>query len=170
MKNTKIRYMCLSAVLTAIVFVFTAYLHIPSHTGYTHIGDGVIYLTACFLPLPYAVFVGAVGALLADCLTGFAIWAPASVIIKAVAVLFFSRKAVKMICLRNILALIPAWGLCIGGYYLYEALLTGNFIAPLAGVPGYIMQSALSTVLFIIVGIAMDKLNVKARLDLVSEK
>ena len=111
------------------------------------------------------MFVGAGGALLADCLTGFAIWAPGSVIIKTAAVLFFSRKSKKIICLRNILALIPAWAFCIGGYYLYEALITGNFVAPVAGIPGYITQSTLSTALFVILGIAMDKLNVKAKIN-----
>ena len=93
MKKQKIKLMCLAGVFTALVYVFTAYLHIPSHTGYTHVGDGFIYLAACLLPLPYAAFVGAVGALLADCLTGFAIWAPGSVIIKAVAVLFLYARA-----------------------------------------------------------------------------
>ena len=161
MKNQKIRLMCIAGIFTAIVFVFTAYLHIPSHTGYTHVGDGFIYLAACMLPLPYAMFVGAGGALLADCLTGYAIWAPGSIIIKTVAVLFFSRKSARIISIRNLLALIPAWAVCIGGYYLYEALITGNFVAPLSGIPGYITQSVLSSILFVVAGLAMDKLNVK---------
>ena len=165
MKNERIKLMCLAGVFTAVVFVFTAYLHIPSHTGYTHVGDGFIYLAACLLTLPYAKFVGAGGALLADCLTGFAIWAPGSVIIKTVAVLFFSRKSVKIITWRNMLALIPAWALCIGGYYLYEALITGNFVSPLAGIPGYITQSLLSSILFVAVGLAMDKLNIKPMIN-----
>lgn len=161
MKDQKIRLMCITGIFTAIVFVFTAYLHIPSHTGYTHVGDGFIYLAACMLPLPYAMFVGAGGALLADCLTGYAIWAPGSIIIKTVAVLFFSRKNARIINVRNLLALIPAWAICIGGYYLYEALITGNYAAPLAGIPGYITQSVLSSILFVIAGLAMDKLNLK---------
>lgn len=165
MKIEKIKLMCFTGIFTAIVFVFTAYLHIPSHTGYTHVGDAFIYLAACLLPLPYAVFVGAGGALLADCLTGFAIWAPASVIIKVAAVLFFSRRCKNIISWHNILALIPAWVFCIGGYYLYEALITGSFIVPVAGIPGYITQSVLSTVLFVIIGIAMDKLNLKSRFN-----
>ena len=156
--------MCLTGIFTAIVFVFTAYLHIPSHTGYTHVGDAFIYIAACLLPLPYGMFVGAGGALLADCLTGYAIWAPASVIIKTAAVLFFSRKRKNIVCLRNILALIPAWILCIGGYYLYEAVITNNFVAPVSGIAGYVTQSALSTILFVILGIAMDKMNVKAKI------
>ena len=161
MKDQKIRLMCIAGIFTAIVFVFTAYLHIPSHTGYTHVGDGFIYLAACMLPLPYAMFVGAGGALLADCLTGYAIWAPGSIIIKTVAVLFFSRKSVRIVSIRNFLALIPAWAVCIGGYYLYEALITGNFVAPLSGIPGYITQSVLSSILFVVAGLAMDKLNAK---------
>lgn len=161
MKDQKIRLMCITGIFTAIVFVFTAYLHIPSHTGYTHVGDGFIYLAACMLPLPYAMFVGAGGALLADCLTGYAIWAPGSVIIKTMAVLFFSRKSARIISLRNLVALIPAWAVCIGGYYLYEALISGNFVAPLSGIPGYITQSILSSVLFVVAGLAMDKLNAK---------
>ena len=161
MKDQKIRLMCIAGIFTAIVFVFTAYLHIPSHTGYTHVGDGFIYLAACMLPLPYAMFVGAGGALLADCLTGYAIWAPGSIIIKTVAVLFFSRKSARIISIRNLLALIPAWVVCIGGYYLYEALITGNFVAPLSGIPGYITQSVLSSILFVVAGLAMDKLNAK---------
>ena len=164
MKDQKIRLMCIAGIFTAIVFVFTAYLHIPSHTGYTHVGDGFIYLAACMLPLPYAMFVGAGGALLADCLTGYAIWAPGSIIIKTVAVLFFSRKSARIISIRNLLALIPAWAVCIGGYYLYEALITGNFVAPLSGIPGYITQSVLSSILFVVAGLAMDKLNAKKTL------
>ena len=165
MKNQRVKLMCLAGIFTALVFLFTAYLHIPSHTGYTHIGDGFIYLAACLLPLPYAMFVGAAGALLADCLTGFAIWAPGSVIIKTVAVLFFSRKSNKIINWRNLLALLPAWAVCIGGYYLYESLITDNFIAPLAGIPGYMTQSVLSSILFVLVGLAMDKLHIKQMIN-----
>ena len=156
MKNNKIRLMCFAGIFTAIVFVFTAYLHIPSHTGYTHVGDAFIYLTACFLPLPYAIFAGSVGALLADLFTGYAIWAPASVIIKAAAVLFFSRRR-KMLGARNLTALIPASLVCIGGFYLYEVIITANPIAPLAGIPGYVVQSLLSCALFVVLALIFDK-------------
>lgn len=164
MKNEKVRNICLAGIFTAVVYVFTAYLHIPSHTGYTHVGDGFIYLAACLLPTPYAVFVGAAGALLADCLTGYAIWAPGSLVIKAAAVLFFTSKSSKIITPRNLLALIPASALCIGGYYVYEALITGNWVAPAAGIPGYITQSVFSSILFVAVGFTMDKLKFKQTL------
>ncbi|MEE1061418.1 MAG: TIGR04002 family protein [Ruminococcus sp.] len=165
MKKDKIKFMCLAGVFTALVFVVTAYLHIPTNNGYIHVGDGIIYLAACLLPFPYGLAVGAGGALLADCLTGFAIWAPASVIIKALTALLFSSKTEKIMNLRNSLVLFPAAILCAGGYYLYEALLYGNFVAPLAGIPASITQSIASSIVFVIAGVAMDKMNVKSKLN-----
>ena len=157
----RINDMCLAGVLTALVFVFTAYLHVPSATGYVHIGDGFIYFAACLLPCSYAIFVGAGGALLADCLTGYAVWAPGSAVIKALVVLCFCRKSTKICCGRNLFALVPAAMLCVGGYYLYGALLAGSFVAPVTEIPGNVMQSICSSVLFVILGLAADKLNVK---------
>lgn len=153
--------MCLAGVLAALVFVFTAYLHIPSVNGYVHIGDGFIYFAACLLPLPYGLFVGAGGAVLADCLTGYAVWAPGSAIIKALLVLCFCRKSNKILCRRNWIALLPAAVICVGGYYLYGSIITGNFAAPLADVPGNVMQSLCSSVLFAVLAVAADKLNLK---------
>ena len=160
MKKSNIRLITFSAVCTAAVFVLTAYLHIPSHTGFVHIGDGIIFLCAALLPLPYAIFVGSVGAGLADVLSGFAIFAPGTVVIKALSVVFFARTK-RIVSVRNIFALIPAYALCIGGYYLYDALIIGNFLSALAGIPGYAMQCLLSTVLFIALGLSFDKIGFK---------
>ena len=156
--------MCMSGVFTALVFVVTAYLHIPTNNGYIHVGDGLIYLSACLLPWPYAMVVGAGGAFLADCLTGFAIWAPGSVIIKALTVLFFTSKNEKVVNLRNSLALVPATLMCVGGYYLYEALLYSNFVSPLAGIPASLTQSLASAVVFVAIGLAIDKMKIKSKI------
>ena len=165
MQNKNIRLMCISGVFTALVFVVTAYLHIPTNNGYIHVGDGLIYLAACILPWPYAMAVGAGGALLADCLTGFAIWAPGSVVIKAVTALLFSSKGDKVMGLRNWLVLIPAAAICAGGYYLYESLIYMNFISPLAGIPASLTQSVVSSILFVALGLAVDKMNLKSKLN-----
>lgn len=158
-RTKQMRYMCLAGVLTALVFVFTAYLHVPSATGYVHMGDGFICIASCILPLPYALFVGAGGALLADCLTGYAIWAPGSVVIKALMVLCFCRKGKKTCSVRNLVALLPAAVVCVGGYYLYGVLLAGNFASPVSEIPGNIMQSVCSGILFFVMGTVVDKTN-----------
>jgi uncharacterized membrane protein len=95
---------------------------------------------------------------LADCLTGYAVWAVASAIIKAVAVLFFTNKKGKVICTKNIIALIPAWIACVGGYYLYEAIISSNFVSPVAGILPNVIQCVFSTVVFLIAGLSIDKL------------
>ncbi len=162
--KSKIKLITITGIFTAIVYVLTAYLHIPSHQGYIHVGDGFIFFAACLLPLPYAAFVGGMGAMLADCLTGFAMWAPASVIIKVATVMFFSSKKGKIINARNLLALIPATLLCAGGYYLYEALILSDFRAPLVGIIPSLIQSASSGVLFIALGLATDKSGLKTQI------
>lgn len=151
--------MSMTGVFTALVFVVTAYLHIPTNNGYIHVGDGLIYLAACLLPWPYAITVGAGGAILADCLTGFAIWAPGSAVIKAAIALLFSDKK-KAMSLRNLLMLLPAAAISIGGYYLYEVLIYGSFATALTGIPASAMQALASSALFVVAGLAFDKMNI----------
>ena len=164
MRKNRIKMMCISGIFSAIVFVVTAYLHIPTYNGYVHCGDGFIFLAASILPMPYAVLVGAIGALLADLLTGFAIWAPGSVVIKALIAMLFSCKAKKIVTARNSIMLLPAALISIVGYYLYEVLITGSFIVSLSGIPGSAVQAVASSIVFVTAGLAMDKFNVKNQL------
>ena len=164
MRRNHIKLMCLSGIFSALVFVVTAYLHIPTYNGYVHCGDGFIFIAACLLPTPYAVAVGALGALLADVLTGFAIWAPGSMVIKGLLALLFTCKSKRIVTARNLTMLLPAALVSAGGYYLYEALITGSLLASLAGIPGSLVQAAASSVVFVAVGLALDKYNLKKRL------
>ncbi len=164
MHTIQLRRLCQSAVLAAVIYVFTAYLHVPSFNGYTHIGDGFLYLAASLLPVPYAAAAGAVGAGLADLFSGYAIWAPATLVIKALAAFCFTSRAPSFLCRRNLWALLPAAGLCGAGYYLYECAVTGNFAAPAAGIPGYLIQSALSSLVYLLLGRALDRAGLKRRL------
>ena len=161
MKNQKTKYICLAAVMAAIIFVFTQFFHIPSHTGYTHIGDAFVYLAGALLPWPYAIGAGAAGAALADLLGGYAMWAPASILIKALTALCFTSRKETILCRRNLLALIPAFILCAGGYYGYEVLITGNTVAPLAGIPGYTIQVLASSAVFVALSTILDKIRFK---------
>ena len=163
MKKSKLFTLCLTGILTSLVFLVTAYLHIPTNNGYTHVGDGVIFLAAAILPTPYALLVGALGASLADLLSGFAIWIPATIPIKALSAILFTARREKIICRRNIIALPIAAVISSGGYYLFECLLLGNFLAPIVSIPSYFIQALLSSALFIAVGAALDKLGIKKR-------
>lgn len=160
---SKIRNLTAAGVFAALIYVFTAYLHIPTGAGYTHAGDGLIYLAACLLPTPYAVAAGAVGGALSDGLSGFLVWLPATVIIKAVTALFFTSKGEKILTLRNILGIIPSGILCIVGYSLYEGTVMAGTLswtaitAAFSQTPAYCVQVGASAVLFIVVAVLLDK-------------
>ena len=149
--------------MASIIYVFTAYIHVPSHTGYTHVGDGFLYLAASLLPAPFAAAAGAIGAGLADLLSGYGIWAPGTVIIKVLTAFCFTSRREKLVNKRNVLGILPALVLCVGGYYLYEALITGNFTAPALGIPGYLTQVALSSVVYLALGSALDRAGIKKK-------
>ena len=155
MKKESIRNLALSGLMGALVLLLTYWPHIPVGNGYVHMGDTFIYLAAVILPLPYGLAVATAGAALADCLSGFALWAPATIVIKGLTVLLFTSKSDKLLCLRNKLAPIGAGILCAGGYYLYEAVLYGNYIAPLTSIPGNLIQSLVSGVVFYIMAMAL---------------
>ncbi len=164
MKKNNIKLMCITGIFSALVFVITAYLHIPTYNGYVHCGDGVIFIAACMLPIPYSITVGVLGAMLADLITGFAIWAPGSMIIKGLLAILFTCKSTKILTKRNLFMLAPAALISAVGYYLYEALITGNFIAPLPGILASLVQAAASSIVYVAVGVAMDKYDVKKKL------
>lgn len=163
----KVRRLTAAGVFAALIYVFTAYLHIPTGAGYTHAGDGLVYLAACILPTPYAMAAGAIGGALADGLSGFLVWLPATIIIKAVTALFFSSKGEKILTLRNILGIIPSGILCIVGYSLYEgSVMAGGFswtaiTAAFAQTAAYCVQIGASTVLFVLVALLLDKIGFK---------
>ena len=164
MKKNHTKLICLSGIFSALVFVITAYLHIPTYNGYVHCGDGVIFIAACILPMPYSIAVGVLGAMLADLLTGYAIWAPGSMIIKGLLALLFTCKSRKIITKRNLFMLLPAALISLAGYYLYEALITGNFIASLSGIPASLVQAIASSIVYVAIGVAMDKYDVKKKM------
>ena len=164
MKNNHIKLICLTGIFSALVFVVTAYLHIPTYNGYVHCGDGFIFIAASILPMPYAIAVGVLGAMLADLVTGYAIWAPGSMIIKGLLALLFTCKANKIITKRNLIMLLPAALISAAGYYLYEVLITGSFLASLSGIPGSLIQALTSSIIYVVLGTAMDKYNLKKKM------
>lgn len=163
--DNKIKLLALTGLFMAIIYVLTAYLHVPTIKGYVHVGDGIIFLAASILPTPYAIVAASIGGALSDALSGYWIWVPATLIIKGVTAVFFTAKKETVICTRNLIAIIPALILCVGGYGLYSGLIIyHNLIAGFADAFANTMQTATSAVLFIILGLAFDKLKLKKKI------
>ena len=158
-KKYSLRQFCIAGLFAAIIFVATAYFpRVPTINGYAHVGDAFIFICASILPAPLAIAASALGGSLADLLTGYAIWVPATAIIKAATAAFFTSKKPKLLCMHNFIAIAMALVLCVGGYYLFEALvIAGNFGAPIASIPANIGQWLASTVIYVIIAIVLDK-------------
>ena len=166
------RNMVLVGVLAAMVCVATTFLHIPIvGGGYVHLGDTVIYLAAALLPTPYAVAAAAVGAGLADLLVA-PVWAPFTVIIKAVMALAFTAKKERLLCRRNAWAILIAGIVGVIGYYIAEVAilwlsggeLAAVGVAALAAVPFNALQEVAGGVAFLLLAAALDRLEIKKRL------
>lgn len=158
-KKYTLRQFCVAGLFAAIIFVATAYLpRVPTVNGYAHIGDAFIFICASILPAPLAIASAAIGGSLADLLTGYAIWVPATAIIKAATAAFFTSKKPKLLCLHNFIAIAAALILCVGGYYIFEAIvIAGNFISPIASIPANIGQWLASTIIYVIAAFVLDK-------------
>ena len=172
--NDKVKRLTFTALMAAMITIFTAYIcHIPAgqNGGYIHFGDSLIYIGACLLPWPYALAAAAIGGGMADLLTA-PIWAPATIIIKALISLPFSNKSGKIVTARNVISTIVAFVISASGYALAEAFITFGFtkeaftgliaIVPVS-VPGSCIQSGGSAIIFIVLGLILDKMGFKKR-------
>ena len=144
--SSKTRVLVSSALFAALVCITTAYfLHIPvGNGGYAHIGDTFIYLAAVLLPKPYAALAAAVGAGMADVLTGSANWA-------------FD----KIINVRNVFATIIAGIVGTVLYMVAEGIMYGSFVAAFALSLVGLIQPIGSFIVFIVLGLVFDKIKIK---------
>lgn len=157
MKNNKpILNMVLTALFASLIAVFTAFLfHIPikigANTAYLHFGDAIIFLAASILPIPYSLAAAGIGGALGDLFCGGVEWIPFTIIIKIMIAFVFTSKSSKMLCKRNIFALFTALLITVGGYYMAEALIFGNWVSPLLSVWGNVVQIVGSAIVYTLI-------------------
>ncbi|PHV69205.1 TIGR04002 family protein [Sporanaerobium hydrogeniformans] len=165
-QNEKTRLVVMTALFAAITFVGTR-INIPigGNNHIIHVGDAVIYLAACLLPMPYAMASGAIGAGLADFTTpGCIIWMLPTMLIKPLLVPYFTCKANKFITKRHSIGLVLAGLTGTIGYIVAEGIIYGNFIAAFATLPAGLLQPIGSATVFLAVGYTFDTLHLKAKL------
>lgn len=161
-----------TAMMTAMVMIATTFFKIPNAMGYIHLGDGFVLLAAIILPKKYACFAGGVGAGLADIYGGYAVWAPWTLVIKIVMVLivqlffdFLTKRVsngkhiakIAGIPFAELFAYVLAVLWTVSGYYIAQGFISGNWIAPVADVPGNVLQAAVGSVIAILVSVTLGK-------------
>ena len=129
----------LAALFAALTCVATMVITVPLPTGYANLGDCIVLLGAYILGPAYGAAAAGIGAMLADLFAGYGIYAPATLVIKALmalaAVALFRKKRFSF----TVLGIIAAEAVMVAGYFLYELLL-GNAGAAVASVFGNVMQ------------------------------
>lgn len=154
MLHSKTLRFILTALFAALICVSTLLVQIPipATGGYANLGDGVILICAFLLSPAQAILAAGVGSMLADVITGYMLFAPGTLIIKAgvacIASLLFRRfagkgKGLPVMVFAGLLS--ECW--MVLGYFLYESILLGVGMAAIGGVVGNIGQGAVGVVL-----------------------
>jgi len=162
--SSKTRTLVSAALFAGIICITIAYfLHIPvgGNGGFVHVGDAFIYLAAVLLPTPYAACAAAIGAGMADILTGSANWALATIIIKPMLVIFFTNRSKKIINTRNIFAAIIAGIVGTVLYMIAEGIMYGSFVSAFVLSLVGLVQPLGSFIVFVVIGLVFDKLKIK---------
>lgn len=108
--------------------------------GYFNLGDCVVIVSGVVLGPLFGFFSAAIGSMIAD-LFGFALYAPATFIVKglmALIVALFYKKTSKIYFVA--LSAFLAEAVMVFGYFLYELILTQSFETAFLGIVGNLMQ------------------------------
>lgn len=82
-RNVRLKKIVLTGLMTALVFLSTSIIKIPTVNGYIHLGDGFIFLSTLLLGPFYGAFASGVGSMLSDLLSPYVQWALPTLIIKS---------------------------------------------------------------------------------------
>lgn len=146
MKDKNIKDLVYTSLFAALICVATFIIKVPSvvTNGYTHLGDGFIFIAVILLGKRNGSWAGAIGASLADTIGGYAYYALPTFIIKGVMGLIMGTVIERLPETKNKWVMGAAMGSVwqIFGYYMVGSLMVGNFITTISEIPGNVIQSA----------------------------
>lgn len=139
------RQLVFAALLAALSCVATLVLTVPSPTGgYMNLGDTVVLLSAYLLGPWWGAAAGGIGSMLADLCVGYAAYAPATLIIKALMALL-AASLYRALGKKNaslVLCGIAAEAVMVVGYWCCDGLLMGSLPGAAVGIPSNLVQAA----------------------------
>jgi len=156
--ESKAKFVALSGIMAALTAVATMIIQIPTPQtrGYINLGDTMVMLSGMLFGPVVGFLAGGIGSAAADMLSGYAHWAPFTLIIKgtegAVVGLAYKRSGVLLL-----VATMMAGFIMVAGYFAVEVVLYG-FGGALAELPGNTFQAISGIVFANIVGRIIKKL------------
>ena len=160
-----LRQLVLSAMFAALCWAATMLVQIPTVAGYTNIGEGMCLLSGLVLGPWYGFFAAGIGCALADLISGYAYYVPATFVIKGLVALAAAlllrptlKKGGKLLLWRLALIELPSEIIMVAGYFGYEALILGQGLAAAASIPNNLVQAAVGIVLSVVLYTVLSKL------------
>lgn len=129
--KSNIKKLVFAALFAAVACVATLVIHIPSPlNGYINLGDCVVLLAGWLLGPLYGFLAAGIGSALADLFLGYAVYAPATFVIKGLVALaaYLLIKAfgkIKNKTVAYVLSGVIAELIMVGGYYVFEGFMYG---------------------------------------------
>lgn len=171
MKKTKIKMVVFSAMLASLTCVATMIIKIPTPLqGYANLGDCIVLLSAFLLPVSYGFCAAAIGSALADVLSGYAMYAPATFVIKGLMVIVayfiykqFTKKDKKLL-LGKIISGFIAEVVMVAGYFVFEGFMYG-FGASLVNIPANAMQGLVGLIMGVLLINVFEKNKIFTKLQ-----
>lgn len=161
MRNNLTRKLVLGALFAALIAVVTLFAKfpVPGPSGaYVNAGDGVIYAAGFVMGGPWAAAAAGIGSMLADLLAGVPVYAPATLVIKAlmgllVGAAFYGKKVGW---LRMLLFMVLGSVIMVAGYGLYEFFVMG-YATAIANMPYNLIQAGGGVVIGLLLALVVKR-------------
>lgn len=167
MKKEKIYFITITAIFIALTYVFTAFINIrlpiAANGGLIHLGNVPLFVGAIIFGKKTGAIAGGVGMALFDLLSGWTLWAPFTFVVVSLMGWTVGKMTEKESHQRYpwyVLAILVACLIKVGGYYVAEGIIYGNWIAPISSIPGNLVQIFVAAVIVLAV---VGRLNVAAK-------
>ncbi len=154
LQKNKVLDICVSGLLIALVLICTMFINvrlpISINGGLIHMGNVPLIIASIIFGKRKGAIAGAFGMGLFDILSGWAMWAPFTFVIRGVmgyTIGYIAEKHEGNNFFLNLVAVIIGGIWMIFGYYVSEVILYGNLIAPITSVPGDILQIVLGSII-----------------------
>ena len=157
----------ITGLLAALVFVSTVFLNLKlpiGNGGLVHLGTAMLFIASILYGPKKGALAGAIGMGLFDMIGGWLLWAPITIVSRGlqgfiVGKIAWSNGRNGNSIAFNLIATIISMPFMIAVYYIGEGILYGNWIAPLASIPGDLIQNALGVIIAIPVCVVLKKVS-----------
>lgn len=149
---TKTTALAIDGLFIALTCVATFFIQVKlplaGNGGLIHLGNVPFFIAAIIFGKRTGALAGAFGMGLFDLLSGWTLWAPFTFVIVGlmgftIGVITEKHKTAKW----NVLAVIVACIIKVVGYYIAEGIIYGNWLTPVASIPGNILQISIAAII-----------------------